>query len=152
VKAAALIKLRVLPRYRVGVGPSRRLDGRSLRTLTLEEARGPGVPRCARRYQALLRANAGLVRLMAPVELVTRRSAHNVLLFGAARPNRTPLMTGTLLRKPVGLRTLRCQRQRRSSGAAPSEVGLKALGLVFDGVGSPLRFLLALQRRRAELG
>jgi hypothetical protein len=105
VEAAALIKLRVLPRYRVGVGPSRRLDGRSLRTLTLEEARGPGVPRCARRYQALLRANAGLVRLMAPVELVTRRSAHNVLLFGAARPNRTPLMTGTLLRKPVLIRT-----------------------------------------------
>jgi hypothetical protein len=59
VKAAALIKLRVLPRYRVGVGPSRRLDGRSLQTLSR-------VPRCATRYQALSRANAGLVRLMAP--------------------------------------------------------------------------------------
>ena len=38
-------------------------------------------------------------------------------------------------------------RERR-----PSEVGSKALDLVFDGVGSPLRFALALQRRRAELG
>jgi hypothetical protein len=64
VKAAALIKLRVLPRYRVGVGPSRRLDGRSLQTLSR-------VPRCATRYQALSRANAGLVRLMAPVGLAT---------------------------------------------------------------------------------
>src|SRR5215213_1662345 len=57
-------------------------------------------------------------------------------------------------RKTSAISSLACGR----CGAAfprerrPSEVGSKALDLVFDGVGSPLRFEIALQRRRAELG